>query len=128
MTLCSHLRLACLLTTSRLCADHDGENQYFKELGCPGNWDVKRSLAFTGHGVQINAPLLLRDKFLQLVPASHLRPSTTVELAAGRYAEDLGLTPSLFWEGRPWLPNGVTVELEPGDIVYYNSQFWHHGW
>ena len=62
------------------------------------------------------------------MPASHLRPSTTVELAAGRYAEELGLTPSLFWEGRPWLPNGVTVELEPGDIVYYNSQFWHHGW
>ena len=110
--------------TSRLCADHDGEAPYFKELGCPGNWDVKRSLAFTGHGVQINAPLLPSDKFLQLVPASHLRPSTTVELAAGRYAEELGLTPSLFWEGRPWLPNGVTVELEPGDIVYYNSQFW----
>jgi len=20
------------------------------------------------------------------------------------------------------------VELEPGDIVYYNSQFWHRGW
>jgi hypothetical protein len=52
--------------------------------------DVKRSLAFSGHSVQINAPLLPNDKFLQLVPASHMRPSTTVELAASRYADELG--------------------------------------
>jgi hypothetical protein len=51
---------------------------------------VKRSLAFSGHSVQINAPLLPNDKFLQLVPASHMRPSTTVELAASRYADELG--------------------------------------
>ena len=87
----------------------------------PGRWDVKRSLAFMGHGVQINAPLLPGDKFLQLQPASHLRPSTIEELAASRYAEELGLEPGP-------MPNGVTVELEPGDIVYYHSQFWHHGW
>eukprot|EP01051_Picozoa_sp_SAG22_P020030 SAG22_NODE_3894_length_1480_cov_1.296886_1_plen_348_part_00 len=99
---------------------HDGESA---ELGkiTPGNWDVRRSLAMAGHSVQINAPLLPHDHFLQLVPASHLRPSTTDELAAGLYTEQLGLTPGP-------MPGGVTVELEPGDIVYYNSQFWHRGW
>eukprot|EP01052_Picozoa_sp_SAG31_P013251 SAG31_NODE_793_length_12044_cov_12.886229_13_plen_196_part_00 len=74
-----------------------------------------------GHSTQINAPLLPGDKFLQLQPGSHLRPSTTEELAASRYAEDLGLDPGT-------MPNGVTVELEPGDIVFYHSQFWHRGW
>ena len=42
-------------------------------------------------------------------------------MAAGRYAGELGLPP-MEMEG------GLTVELEPGDIVYYNSQFWHRGW
>ena len=71
---------------------HDGESEALS--GTPGNWDVKRSLAYTGHSVQINAPLLPHDRFLQLVPASHLRPSTTAELAAGRHADALGLAPA----------------------------------
>lgn len=96
----------------------DGETDYW---ATPGRWDVRRSLAYMGHGTQINAPLLPGDKFLQLQPGSHLRPSTTEELSASRYAEELGLEPGP-------MPNGVTVELEPGDIVYYHSQFWHHGW
>lgn len=35
--------------------------------------DATRALALAGHGIQINAPLLSGDKFLQLVPASHFR-------------------------------------------------------
>ena len=26
------------------------------------------------------------------------------------------------------MPNAMVVELEPGDIVYYNANLWHRGW
>jgi len=84
-----------------------------------------------GHTVQINAPLLPGDHFLQLVPAAHLRDSTIQELAAGRYVDELGLegvAQDMGPDVGPHMPGAITVELEPGDIVYYFSQFWHRGW
>ena len=26
------------------------------------------------------------------------------------------------------MPNALVVELEPGDIAYYNANLWHRGW
>lgn len=65
--------------------------------------------------VQFNAPLTPSDRFLQIVPGSHLRASTTQEIAVSQNQDGN-------------MPGIHIVELEPGDIVYYNANLWHRGW
>jgi Phytanoyl-CoA dioxygenase (PhyH) len=65
---------------------------------------------------QFNAPLKPHDRFLQIIPASHNRRATLAEIDA--YQKD---------------PQGditgqMTVEMEPGDIAFYNANLWHRGW
>lgn len=62
------------------------------------------------------APLLPGDRFLQLVPGSHLQPATDVEISASNIAYD-GEDP----------PGLTTIELEPGDIVYRHTNTLHRG-
>ncbi len=64
---------------------------------------------------QFNAPLKPGDRFLQIVPGSHARPSTQPEMAV--YTDN----------PNDDMPGQITVELEPGDIVYYNANLWHRG-
>ncbi len=63
----------------------------------------------------IQAPLQPGDRFLQVVPGSHRRAPTAGELAAYRGNPD----------GK--LPGEVTVELEPGDIVFRHANTLHRG-
>lgn len=71
---------------------------------------------FRGKQAYFQAPLLPGDRFLQLVPGSHLRPATDLEISAAQPAGDAGDPPGL-----------VTIELEPGDIVYRHTNTLHRG-
>jgi nicotinamide N-methyltransferase len=90
---------------------------WHRDLGKPGDPDEEGFLRrFHGRSVQFNAPLLPGDRFLNIVPASHLRASTPAELAAAAAGE------------QAQMPGNTVVEVEPGDIVYYNANLWHRGW
>jgi hypothetical protein len=65
---------------------------------------------------QYNVPLLPGDRFLNIVPTSHLRASTPAEIQAAGAGEQADM------------PDAMIVELEPGDVVYYNANLWHRGW
>jgi len=90
---------------------------WHRDLGKPGDADEAGFLQrFHGRSVQFNAPLQQGDHFLNIVPASHLRASTTAEIEASKAGE------------RAQMPEALVVEVEPGDIVYYNANLWHRGW
>ena len=90
---------------------------WHRDIGKPGAADEADFLArFHGHFVQFNAPLITGDRFLQIVPASHLRASTTSELRMAQGGSEAGD-----------MPGAMMVELEPGDIVFYNANLWHRG-
>jgi nicotinamide N-methyltransferase len=63
---------------------------------------------------QINAPLF-PDRYLQIVPGSHLRPTTAAE------REVLARDPTAD------MPGQLIVELEPGDVVFYYDNLLHRG-
>jgi ectoine hydroxylase-related dioxygenase (phytanoyl-CoA dioxygenase family) len=91
---------------------------WHRDIGKPGAPDEEEYLRrWHGKLVQVNAPLLPGDRFVEIVPGSHLRASTPAELAVFR--APIGSTE---------MPGALTVELEPGDIVYYNPNLWHRGW
>jgi nicotinamide N-methyltransferase len=90
---------------------------WHRDLGKPGAVDELDSLRrHHGQCVQFNAPIAATDAYLHVVPGSHLRPSTTQEIAASRSGV----------EGE--IAAGIEVRLEPGDILYYNANLWHRGW
>ncbi|MSR83586.1 MAG: hypothetical protein EXS58_11800 [Candidatus Latescibacteria bacterium] len=90
---------------------------WHRDLGKPGDPDEAGFLRrFHGRSVQFNAPLLPGDHFLNIVPASHLRASTPAEIAAAAAGD------------QAQMPEALVVEVEPGDIVYYNANLWHRGW
>lgn len=90
---------------------------WHRDLGRPGAPDELELLRrFHGRSIQFNAPLLPGDRFLNIVPATHLSPSTPDQLQAAAAREQARM------------PGGVEVELEPGDIAYYNANLWHRGW
>jgi hypothetical protein len=64
---------------------------------------------------QINAPLY-PDRYLQIVPGSHLRKSTEDELDV------------LHNNPKGDMPGQLTVETEPGDIVFYYNNMHHRGY
>ena len=63
------------------------------------------------------APLTPEDRFLQVVPGSHLRAASEAEIAASAPG----------WDGEQ-LPGLTTVTLEPGDVVYRHTDMLHRGW
>jgi hypothetical protein len=63
---------------------------------------------------QINAPLFA-DRYVTIVPGSHLRASTSEELQV------------LKNDPTGDMPGQMTVEMEPGDVVFYYSNLWHRG-
>jgi ectoine hydroxylase-related dioxygenase (phytanoyl-CoA dioxygenase family) len=65
---------------------------------------------------QFNAPLQPGDRFLQIIPRSHVRGATETEARA--------------WQTDPCgdMPGAKTVEMEPGDIACYNANLWHRGY
>lgn len=90
---------------------------WHRDIGKPGAADEVEFLQkHHGRSVQFNAPLLAGDHFLHIVPASHLRASTKDELAAAAAGDEANM------------PDALVVELEPGDIAYYNANLWHRGW
>ena len=90
---------------------------WHRDIGKPGAPDEEEFLRHhDGRSVQFNAPLQPHDHFLQIVPASHLRASTPAEIKAAADGENAGM------------PNPLTVEMEPGDIAFYNANLWHRGW
>jgi hypothetical protein len=64
---------------------------------------------------QINAPLF-PDRYLTIVPGSHLRRTTAAE------REVLARDPT----GE--MPGQLTVETEPGDVAFYYSNLLHRGY
>jgi ectoine hydroxylase-related dioxygenase (phytanoyl-CoA dioxygenase family) len=62
-------------------------------------------------------PLMPNDRFLQVIPGSHLRPASTAEIAAGEPGDDSEELPGL-----------VTIEVQPGDVVYRHTDMLHRGW
>ena len=64
---------------------------------------------------QINAPLF-PDRYVQIVPGSHLRASTPEEHEA------------LKDDSTNNIPGQITVEMKPGDVAYYYSNLWHRGY
>ncbi len=96
---------------------HKNYHVLHRDLGKPGDPDEVGFLRrFHGRSVQFNAPLLPGDHFLNIVPASHLRASTPAEIAAAKAGD------------QAQMPGAMVVEMEPGDIVYYNANLWHRGW
>ena len=93
------------------------QQAWHRDLGRPGD-DDEETFYHRHHGkyVQFNAPLLPGDRFLHIVPASHLRASTVQEIEAAAAGEEADM------------PDALVVELEPGDIVYYDANLWHRGW
>lgn len=90
---------------------------WHRDLGKPGEADEADYLKrHHGRYVQFNAPILDYDAYLHIVPGSHLRASTPEELRAAKDGDDAKM------------PGGMAVELEPGDIAYYNDNMWHRGW
>lgn len=63
------------------------------------------------------APLLPNDRFLQVVPGSHLRAATEIENAVA--TSDVG---------NQDIPELVTIELQPGDAVFRHTDLLHQGW
>jgi ectoine hydroxylase-related dioxygenase (phytanoyl-CoA dioxygenase family) len=64
---------------------------------------------------QINGSLF-PDRYLQIVPGSHLRPTTPAE------REVLANNPT------GDMPGQMTVETEPGDVAFYYSNLLHRGY
>ena len=90
--------------------------QWHRDLCRPGDAEETAYLRrHEGRFVQFNAPLVPGDRFLHIVPGSHLRASTAEEIEASRSESGE-------------MPNALVVELEPGDIAYYNANLWHRGW
>lgn len=63
---------------------------------------------------QVNAPLFT-DRYLALVPGSHLRPVTAAE------QEVLSGNP------KGEMPGQMAVEVEPGDVAFYDPDLLHRG-
>ena len=93
------------------------EQAWHRDLGKAGEVDEEDFYRrHHGHFVQFNAPLLPGDRFLNIVPGSHLRASTTEEIEAASAGVEADMS------------GAMVVELEPGDIVYYDANLWHRGW
>ena len=90
---------------------------WHRDLGKPGAPDEVEGLR-KHHGtfVQFNAPLLEDDHYLNIVPRSHLRASSKEEMAASAAGIEADM------------PEAMVVELNAGDIAYYNANLWHRGW
>ena len=83
--------------------------KWHRDLCKPGDAEETAYLRrHEGTFVQFNAPLVAGDRFLNIVPGSHLRASTAAEIEASRSESGD-------------MPNAHVVELEPGDIAYYNA-------
>ena len=90
---------------------------WHRDLGKPGTPDEVEFLhRHHGRFVQFNAPIQPGDCFLHIVPQSHLRASTPEEIKASSDGE------------KGEMPGALVVEMEPGDIAFYNSNLWHRGW
>jgi nicotinamide N-methyltransferase len=84
---------------------------------------------------QFNAPLKPHDRFLQIIPASHNRLATQSEIEVyQKYPQGKNRRITIAEnESNKENPNGdmpgqMIVELEPGDIAFYNANLWHRGW
>jgi ectoine hydroxylase-related dioxygenase (phytanoyl-CoA dioxygenase family) len=72
---------------------------------------------------QINAPLF-PDRYLTIVPGSHLRPTT----AAEREVLARDPTGGTAERSEVVMPGQLTVETEPGDVAFYYSNLLHRGY
>ena len=99
-------------------AGREYKQKWHRDL-CRAGDDDEAAFLQRHHGkmVQLNAPLLPGDHYLQIVPNSHLRASTASEIEVAK--DETGLSE---------MPGALIVTLEPGDVVYYNPNLWHRGW
>lgn len=92
---------------------------WHRDVGKPGAPDeVDYLRRHHGRLIQLNAPIHGADRYLQVVPGSHLRASTPQEIAVAAAGA----------EAPPDMPDALIVEMAPGDILYYNANLWHRGW
>lgn len=104
---------------------------WHRDIGKPGELDeVAHMNKYHGKFVQFNAPLRPGDRYLNIVPRSHNRASTPAELAASKTPADITeeeLIRTMAID-KGVMPGAITVEMEPGDIAYYDANLWHRGW
>lgn len=110
------------------------------DLGKPGAPDeVEYMQKHHGRFVQFNAPLREHDRYLHIVPRSHNRASTPDEIRVSQRAgftranDKVPVTPEEVkaieaWDAQDAMPGAMVVEMEPGDIAFYNANLWHRGW
>lgn len=114
---------------------------WHRDLAKPGAPDeAEHLLRHHGKFVQFNAPLMADDRYLHIVPGSHRRVSTAQEIkaASGPHLERKNPNAPLTAEehaaldkwnaGEGHMPGAMVVEMQPGDIVFYNANLWHRGW
>ena len=70
--------------------------------------------------IEWNAPLKPGDHFLNIVPGSHIRRSTPEERAV--------CVSGLNGDVDRVMPGGIEVNVEPGDVVYFDAGILHRGW
>jgi hypothetical protein len=85
------------------------------ELG--GEKEAELIERFRMNQCYFQAPLLPDDRFLQIVPDSHLRMATDPEISASKTTE-----------GSQDVPGLITLELQPGYVVYRQTNTIHQGW
>jgi proline iminopeptidase len=90
------------------------------EHGASATEELAYLAGAAGLATQMNAPLLAGDRYMQVVPGSHCRASTPAELAVLR-AERAGVLAAV-------MPGAVAVELEPGDVCFYDPNIYHRGY
>lgn len=86
------------------------------EVGGPDEMDLIEQ--FRMKQCYFQAPLLPDDRFLQVVPGSHLRRPTEAEKAAAT---------RLHASSSEDVPGLTTIELQPGDVVYRHTNLLHQG-
>jgi hypothetical protein len=93
------------------------DQQFTDPEGSLGETCIDACKATNGLCVEWNTPLQPDDHYLHIVPGSHCRANTDAEEACLR-SEDVHAP----------MAGAVVVEMQPGDVCYFDAGMLHRGW